>query len=124
MEMSKSDIQKILVVARDYFSKYYENGATLKEIVNDEENAFKKYIKYYAKNIDQGKTRYNGECKKLRDKWFILETIEKLYKINNIEKVNNLDFCIESLSEQSDKFYEYIQQEKYNSYIEETDLEK
>lgn len=124
MDLSKTDVKNILIVSKEYFDKHYENGATLQDIINHEELAFKKYINCYAKNIEQGKIRYNGECKKLRDKWFLLESIEKLLKLNNLDKVENLDFCMESLSEQTDKFYEYIQQEKYNSYIEETDLKK
>ena len=124
MDLSKNDIQKILVFTNEYFAKNYPNGATLQEIVNSEELAFKKYIKYYTKNIEQGKTRYNGECKKLRDKWFVLETIEKVYKMNNLDKSENLNFCVEQLAEQTDKFFEYLKQENYNSFIDETDLEK
>lgn len=124
MDLSKEDIQKILVIANKYFAKNFNNGATLQEITHYEEVAFKKYIKCYAKNLEHGKTRYNGECKKLRDNWFMLETIKKLYKINNLEKAENLDFCTESLALQTDKLYEYIKKQKYNSYTEEADLEK
>lgn len=124
MEFSKSEIENILNFTNEYFKKEYPNGISLQEILQDEDKAFKRYIKFMSNSIEKGKIRDNSKCSKLRYNWFVLETIKKVMKMNNLEQIDNFDFCINSLDSQSNKLLDYIKQEKYQSYLTEYSLDK
>lgn len=124
MEFSKSEIENILNFTNEYFKKEYPNGVTLQEILLNEDKAFKRYVKFMANSIEKGKIQDNSKCNKLRYRWFVLETIKKVMKMNNLEQIDNFDFCINSLNKQSNKLLEYIKQEKYQAYLTEYSLDK
>ena len=123
-QFSREDIKKFFSMANEYFKKRYPKGIDLVSLCKDEIDALKLYLKFYEKNIQQGKIRYNSAIKKARTEWFILETIEKILKMNNFDKADNLEFCLDSPDSQIDLFLNYIQKEQYNSYILNDDLDR
>lgn len=123
-QFSREDIKKFFSMANEYFKKRYPNGIDIVSLSKDEIDALKLYLKFYEKNIQQGKIRYNSAIKKARTEWFILETIEKILKMNNFDKADNLEFCLDSPDSQIDLFLNYIQKEQYNSYILNDDLDR
>lgn len=123
-QFSREDIKKYFSIANEYFKKRYPNGIDLVSLCKDENDALRLYLKFYNKNMQQGKIRYNSAIKKARIEWFILETIEKIMKINNLDKAENLEFCLNSTDSQISLFLDYITKEQYNSYILNDDLDR
>lgn len=121
-EFSKQDILKIYKMSDLYLKQKYPNGTTIEEIITQENLAFKQYVKFLSKNISLGKTRYNRKCEQLRVNWFVLESILKIMKMNNLNNVKDLNFCFENFDQQSNLFSEYLKTEIYKSYLD--DLEK
>ncbi len=114
-KFSKSEINKIFMGANEYFTKKFPDGVSISEIRDLETSTLKKFLKMHIKNLQQGKTRYNSETNKLRNEWFLLETIEKIMTVNEMEEAKDLSFCINS-SSQIDKFSEYLSQNEFSSY--------
>ena len=123
-KINQKKVKQYFQIAIIYFEKLYLNGASLHQIKVDEENALKDYLNLFKKNIQNGKNKYNSQCNKARNKWFILETIEKILKINNLDFAKNLDFCITDEQEQVQKFIDNVYQEEYESYFTDDDLIK
>lgn len=121
-KFSSSDINNIFIGANKYFTKKFPDGVSLTEIKSIETDALKKYLKVYIKNLQYGKTRYNTEERRLRNEWFLLESIENIMTINQMEQAKDLSFCIDSKA-QINMFSEYIKQNEYSSYSDEFDKE-
>ena len=123
-QLPREDVVKYFKIANEYLKTQYPIGVDFNTLCKDETEALKLYLKFYSKNLKQGKIRYNSNIKKARIKWFILETIEKIMKMNNLDRINNLDFCFSSMEQQIDLFLDFTQKENYNSYLLDDELEK
>lgn len=123
-KFTTEEIKMFFDLAVTYFEVRYPNGASIDEIRQAEEHALKKYLNLYSKNLDNGKIRHNSDCKKARNKWFVLETIEKIMDMNNLNFAENLDFCTTEQASQIELFMQTVSREEYESYLEDTDLSK
>lgn len=121
---SKSEIEEMIVYACESFKQLYPKGATFKTVSEHENKALKQYLSIYLKNIQNGKTRYNSQCKKVRDAWFALESIKCIMEVCNLTSAKNLDFCIDNMDEVSAKLQEFINSNSFQSYMEELDIQK
>ncbi len=112
---SYGDIEKIFSQTNVFLTKAFPNGVSYKQIQEIENTAFKNFVKILVKNIDQGKIRYNSDCKKARQKWFLLETIEKIMEMDNLEHIDNLGIYLKS-SDKIKKYQKYLSEKEYDSY--------
>ena len=119
-QFSDAEIKKYFNMAKIYFDKAFPSGTDIVSIKKAEEKALKKYLNFYTKNLDKGKDTYNSSLKKARYEWFILETIEKIMEMNDLQILDSID--LNSLYNQIDKFKEFIDENKYESYLEEQDF--
>lgn len=121
-KFTKNQVKRYFEIAQVYFEKVYPDGATLNQICQDEELALRNYLKFFTKNIEKSRDRYNSMCNKARNKWFALETIEKVIELSDKEFVEDIKFCNEN--EFIDKFIDSITTESYESYLQDDDLSK
>lgn len=121
-KFTKNQVKRYFEIAQMYFEKVYPDGATLNQIRQDEELALRNYLKFFTKNIEKSRDRYNSMCNKARNKWFALETIEKVIELSAKDFVDNIKFCNEN--EFIDKFINSITTESYESYLQDDDLAK
>lgn len=121
-KLTNSEIKEYIDIAILFFDKAYSNGATYEQIKKDKESAVNKYLKFFDKNIDKGRDRYNSACNKARNSWFALETIEKIMEINKLDFVDDLSFCLDE--KHIEHFAEHIQKDSYKSFLPSDDLSK
>lgn len=121
-KFTKNQVKKYFEIAQVYFEKVYPDGATFEQIRQDEEIALRNYLKFFTKNIEKSKDRYNSMCNKARNKWFALETIEKVIELSAKDFVDDIKFC--NNDQFIDKFIDAINPDSYQSYLQDDDLSK
>lgn len=121
-KFTKNQVEKYFEIAQVYFEKVYPDGVSFEQIRQDEELALRNYLKFFTKNIEKSRDRYNSMCNKARNKWFALETIEKIIELSDKTFADDIKFCNDDKF--IDKFIDSITQESYQSYLQDDDLSK